>query len=165
MLRGVITIVACFLTCYQCDNRNNDRYKELVSRGGLMKSIETQMPKESKFFDMSDFNDCEYQNSAKSQWLRNDKEFPDICQVCRHSFYVPCMHLQVIAAKLLSFHLFTRKTCQNDNLQIIVSRQKSFLNWNVQTFAKRFWWNFVRCVPVSRSEWRDRSVGFLQLLA
>lgn len=58
MIRYVIAIIVCCLPCYQCDNNNNERYNVLVSRSGLRESIETQLPKESKFFDMSDFNDC-----------------------------------------------------------------------------------------------------------
>lgn len=58
MLQNVIAIIVCCLASYQCDNRfNNDRYNELVSRGNLKESISSQMPKESKFFDMNDF-DC-----------------------------------------------------------------------------------------------------------
>lgn len=64
MLRNVIAIIVCYLTCYQCDNRYNDRYNELVKRGSLKESIDSQLPKESKFFDMNDF-DCEYYMQLK----------------------------------------------------------------------------------------------------
>lgn len=60
MQRNVIAIIVCCLSCYQCDNRyNNDKYNELVNSGSLKKSIDSQLPKESKFFDMNDF-DCKY---------------------------------------------------------------------------------------------------------
>lgn len=65
MLRNVIAIiVACYISCYQCDNRYNDRYNELVNRGSLKKSIDSQLPKESKFFDMNDF-DCKYEDLSE----------------------------------------------------------------------------------------------------
>lgn len=64
MLRNVIAIIVCYLSCYQCDNRYNDRYNELVKRGSLKESIDSQLPKESKFFDMNDF-DCEYYKQLK----------------------------------------------------------------------------------------------------
>lgn len=58
MLRNVIAIIVCCLSCYQCDNRYNDKYNDLVNRGNLKTKIDSQLPKESKFFDMNDF-DCE----------------------------------------------------------------------------------------------------------
>lgn len=54
----LIAIIVCCLSSYQCDNRYNDKYNELVNRDSLKTSIESQLPKESKFFDMNDF-DCE----------------------------------------------------------------------------------------------------------
>lgn len=59
MFNSVMTIIVYCLTCYQCDNSFNDRYNELVSSSSLKKSIQDELPKESKFFDMNDF-DCEY---------------------------------------------------------------------------------------------------------
>lgn len=58
MLRSAIVVVACYLSCYQCDNRYNDRYNEIVSLGGLKQTIDSELPKQAKFFDMNDF-DCE----------------------------------------------------------------------------------------------------------
>ena len=58
MLQNVIAIILCCFSCYQCDNRYNDKYNELVNRDSLKKSIDRELPKESKFFDMNDF-DCE----------------------------------------------------------------------------------------------------------
>lgn len=61
MIRTVIAIIVCCISCFQCDNRYNDRYNELVNKGDLKTSIDRQLPKQSKFFDMNDF-DCEYAN-------------------------------------------------------------------------------------------------------
>lgn len=56
----VVIILACYLLAYcKCDNRNNDRYNRLINQYNLKKSISTTMPKESKFFDINDF-DCKY---------------------------------------------------------------------------------------------------------
>lgn len=60
MLRNAIAIIICCISCYQCDTRYNDRYNELMNHGSLKKSIDSQLPKESKFFDMNDF-DCKYE--------------------------------------------------------------------------------------------------------
>lgn len=58
MLRNAIAIIIC-ISQVQCDNRINDRYNELVNHGSLKETIDSQLPKESKFFDMNDF-DCKY---------------------------------------------------------------------------------------------------------
>lgn len=59
MLHKAMVIIAYCLMCYQCDNSFNDRYNQLVNSGSssLQKSIDSELPKESKFFDMNDF-DC-----------------------------------------------------------------------------------------------------------
>lgn len=58
-----MAIIACYLSCYQCDNSFslNDRYNEVVNNGNinLKKFIDQQLPKQSKFFDMNDF-DCKF---------------------------------------------------------------------------------------------------------
>lgn len=59
MIRKVIAIIVCCISGYLCDNRYNDRYNELVNRGNLKTSIDRQLPKQAKFFDMNDF-DCKY---------------------------------------------------------------------------------------------------------
>ena len=61
MLQKAIAIIACCLTCYLCDNSFNDRYNQLVNSGSgsLKRVIDNELPKESKFFDMNDF-DCKY---------------------------------------------------------------------------------------------------------
>jgi len=61
MLHKTIIIIACCLTCYLCDNSFNDRYNQLVNSGSgsLKRVIDNELPKESKFFDMNDF-DCKY---------------------------------------------------------------------------------------------------------
>ncbi|KAL7036265.1 hypothetical protein ACKWTF_008764 [Chironomus riparius] len=58
MFHKAITIIACCLTCYLCDNSFNDRYNQLVSSGSgsLKRVIDNELPKESKFFDMNDFD-------------------------------------------------------------------------------------------------------------
>lgn len=58
-LHRAMAIIACFFTCYRCDNSFNDRYNQLVNSGSLKKSIDNELPKQSKFFDMNDF-DCKY---------------------------------------------------------------------------------------------------------
>lgn len=55
-------LLACCLVVFcKCDNRYNDRYNQLVNQYDLKKSISSSLPKESKFFDINDF-DCEYKN-------------------------------------------------------------------------------------------------------
>ncbi|XP_070500834.1 venom protease isoform X2 [Chironomus tepperi] len=58
MLNKAIVIIACCLTCYLCDNSFNDRYNQLVNSGSgsLKRVIDNELPKESKFFDMNDFD-------------------------------------------------------------------------------------------------------------
>jgi hypothetical protein len=50
-------ITICCLSQHHCDNRFNDKYNQLVTSDNLKKEIDSQLPKQSKFFDMNDF-DC-----------------------------------------------------------------------------------------------------------
>lgn len=53
-----IAVFACYLFAFcKCDNRYNDRYNQLVNQHDLKKSISSSLPKQSKFFDINDF-DC-----------------------------------------------------------------------------------------------------------
>lgn len=63
MWKGKITIIiiCCLVHQHQCDNRLNDRYNRLVNSDNfnLKKTIDSELPKQSKFFDMNDF-DCKF---------------------------------------------------------------------------------------------------------
>lgn len=61
MWRKTLTllITVCCISHHHCDNRINDRYNQLVTSDNLKKAIDAQLPKQSKFFDMNDF-DCKF---------------------------------------------------------------------------------------------------------
>lgn len=63
MWRGTITIIIayCFVQHHNCDNRINDRYNQLISSDNLKTSIDSELPQQSKFFDINDF-DCEFKD-------------------------------------------------------------------------------------------------------
>ena len=58
MWRKTLAVIAfCFLSQLQCDNSYNAKYNQLVNSNNLKKEIDSQLPKQLKFFDMNDF-DC-----------------------------------------------------------------------------------------------------------
>lgn len=61
MWRKTLTLVITVfcISHHHCDNRFNDRYNSLVTSDNLKKEIDAQLPKQSKFFDMNDF-DCKF---------------------------------------------------------------------------------------------------------
>lgn len=120
-LSRVLTIVACYISCYQCDNSFNNRYNELVNSGSqsLKKSIDRELPKESKFFDMNDF-DCEYQSQwekwKKFKLIRNESMTNINCEVV----------VQTAGGKYRQV-----ECCECTSIWLIVCSRESSVNWEL----------------------------------
>lgn len=75
-IQKVVLVLIVFITSSSCDSAMsfNTKYNLLISKNdyNLKNMISAQLPKETKFFDLNDF-DCKYYNYLRQKFTLNNK--------------------------------------------------------------------------------------------